>query len=59
MYNILIFSYTNHINRILSGGEILATEDSIKLSANLYFQKHSKKVSALKKQNVSYCNLYM
>lgn len=52
--NILIYSYTNHINRILNKGELLVTEDNIKLSANIYFKKHSKKIIALQRQNVNY-----
>lgn len=40
VYNIRTFSYTNHINRIIIRDEILIIEDSIKLSANIYFEKH-------------------
>jgi len=52
--NLLIYSYTNHINRILSKGEQLVTEDLIKLSAITYFKKYSKKRIALQRQNVNY-----
>jgi hypothetical protein len=53
--NLLIYSYINHINRILSKGEQLVTEDLIKLSANTYFKKYSKKKKiVLQRQNVNY-----
>jgi len=52
--NLLIYSYTNHINCILSKGEQLVTQDLIKLSANTYFKKYSKKRVALQRQNVNY-----
>lgn len=51
---ILIYSYTNYINRILNRGKILVTEDTIKLSATIYFKKHSKKMIALQKLNINY-----
>lgn len=54
MCNLLIYSYTNHINRILSKGEQLVTEDLIKLSEITYFKKYSKKRIALQRQNVNY-----
>lgn len=52
--NLLIYSYTNHINRILNKGELISTADPIKLSANTYYKKYSKKRIALQRQNVSY-----
>lgn len=53
MQHLLIYSYTNHINRILSKGEHLITEDHIKSSSNTYFQKYSKKRIARQRQNVN------
>lgn len=52
--NLLMYSYTNHINRILCKGEQLVTDDPTKLSANTYYKKYSKKRVALQRQNVSY-----
>jgi len=52
--HLLIYSYTNHINCILSKGEQLVTKDLLKLSAITYFKKYSKKKIALQRQNVNY-----
>lgn len=52
---LLIYSYVNHINRILSKGEKNnCTSDPIKLSAISYHDKYSKKKKVLLQQNVNY-----
>lgn len=52
--NLLIFSYTNHINRILSKGEKTYMTDPLKLSTQSYFEKYSTKKIALQRNNVNY-----
>lgn len=51
---LLIYSYVNNINRILSKGEKTKhTIDPIKLSAITYHNKYSKKKKVLQRQNVN------
>jgi hypothetical protein len=52
--NILIYSYTNNINRILSKGEKSYSTDPLKLAAKSYYEKYYKKKIALQRNNVNY-----
>jgi len=52
--NTLIYSYTDHVNCILSRDEKLNTTDSIKLAANSYYNQYSMKNRILQKNNVNY-----
>jgi len=51
-YNLIIYSYTNHINCILSKDEQLLTTNTIKLAANTYFSKYDNQIFCFEKTMV-------
>lgn len=52
--DLLIYSYINHINRIITKGEKCNTIDPIIKNALVYHEKYAKKKKMLLRQNVNY-----
>jgi len=50
--NLIIYSYINHINCILSKNKQLLTTDTIQLTANTYFSKYDNEIFGFEKSMV-------